>query len=171
MFGIIITSPCYTNAQDTIVKNNNELVFGKISEISPTEIKYKKFNFQDGPTYTEMKSDIRMIKYANGLKEEFQAQQADAVSKPTESNTDYYGGATNRTAPVIPDNKIDMFGNYYRYQGRRIKESEMHDILFQSKNKKAILLAGNAKDAKAMQYVGFGAIPLGIVALYFLLYS
>ena len=61
-------------AQDIITKKNGNNVVtieAKIIEISSSEIKYKKFDFQDGPTYTELKANILMIRYENGLKEVF----------------------------------------------------------------------------------------------------
>jgi len=59
------------NAQDTIIKNNGERVIAKITEIALSEIKYKRFNFQDGPTYIENKKDIEVIRFANGVTERF----------------------------------------------------------------------------------------------------
>ena len=53
-------------AQDTIIKFDEEQIISKIIEITPREVKYKKFTFQDGPTYVEEKSAIRSIKYSNG---------------------------------------------------------------------------------------------------------
>lgn len=149
-------------AQDTIVKSNGDQIVAKIMEVSTTEVKYKKFNFQDGPTYIESKSNIQLIKYSNGSKEEFESAQIKSNDVPTESAVDYYSG------PVKTNNKIEKFGNHFRYQDEAISERKMHDILFKSKDKEIISLAGRAKDAKGLQYIGFGAIPLGVGAFYFL---
>ncbi|HEY0031202.1 MAG TPA: hypothetical protein VGC65_10620 [Bacteroidia bacterium] len=152
-------------AQDTIIKYNNDKVIAKILEISPDEVKYKKFAFLDGPTYIERKSDIKMVIYSNGVKETFQREQ---VKEPTvtviNSNDDYVNGATS-------NNKIDDWGARYRYQKRTINEREMHYILLQTKDKKIIGLVGQAKDAKKMEFVGFAAIPLGIIGMYSLAYA
>ena len=68
-------------AQDTLIKNNGEQIPAKIIEITTSEIKYKKTNFLDGPTYIENKSDLRSIKYGNGRMEIFQS--AATPSQPT----------------------------------------------------------------------------------------
>jgi hypothetical protein len=56
-------------AQDIIVKRNGEEVSAKILEIAPDLIKYKRFDYQDGPTISILKRDVFMIRYANGSKE------------------------------------------------------------------------------------------------------
>ena len=43
----------------------------KILEVGPTEIKYKKWSYLDGPTFVTNKSEISKIKYANGETEFF----------------------------------------------------------------------------------------------------
>ncbi|CAN5553073.1 hypothetical protein BH10BAC1_BH10BAC1_21730 [soil metagenome] len=150
-----------TFAQDTITKNNSEKIIAKILEISPTQVKFKKFDFQDGPTYIENKSDIKMIVYSNGVKEVFEQKQTPTpkveVRNP-DNNADYYGNSNS-------SNKIDLWGgNKYHQNNRTFNESELHNILIQTKDKKIVALVSEAKNAKAMQYVGFAAIPLGIGA-------
>ena len=156
----------FANAQDTIVKSNGERICAKITEVSATEVKYKKFDFQDGPTYIESKSTIQLIKYSNGSEEKISTQQTTNTVVPVESPIDYYAGPT-----VNQDNKISSQGNHFQYQGERIGERAMQDVLFKSKDKQIIMLAGNARDAKNLQYIGFGAIPFGVGALYFLFKS
>ena len=69
------------NAQDFIIKKNGDEVTAKIEEVGVSEIKYKKFDNQDGPLYTILKSEIFMIKYANGTKEVFSADAAIATGE------------------------------------------------------------------------------------------
>lgn len=156
----------FANAQDTIVKSNGDRICAKITEVSTTEVKYKKFDFLDGPTFIENKSNIQLIKYSNGSEEKITTQQTTNAVIPVESPVDYYAGPVEN-----PDNKISRQGNHYQYHGEVIKEREMQDVLFKSKDKQIIMLAGNAKDAKSLQYIGFGAIPFGVGALYFLVKS
>lgn len=63
----------YSNilAQDNIILKTGEEVKSKVLEITTTEIKYKKFDNQDGPAYTILKSDVFLIKYENGSKDIF----------------------------------------------------------------------------------------------------
>jgi hypothetical protein len=63
-------------AQDVMtLKNGNELKV-KVLEVAPTEIKYKKFDNLDGPTYTDLKANIFMIKYESGIKDVFAQESA-----------------------------------------------------------------------------------------------
>lgn len=145
-------------SQDTITKRNSEKIIAKILEISPTEVKYKKFAFQDGPTYIEKKSDIKMIIFANGMKEEFEEQKVAIEVKSTTPAEDYVVKAEESA-------KIDMWGqNKFRYKSRFMGEREVHEVLLKTKDKKIMSLVGSAKDAKRAQYFGFAGIPLGIGA-------
>jgi hypothetical protein len=64
-----------TKAQDLIILKNTNEITAKIIEIGISEIKYKNFNNLDGPVYVMLKSDIFMIKYPNGDKDVFPADQ------------------------------------------------------------------------------------------------
>lgn len=69
-FSILLISVC-VYCQDLIVKKNTDEIQVKIIEVGLTEVKYKNWNNQDGPTYVINKSEIFMIKYANGDKESY----------------------------------------------------------------------------------------------------
>lgn len=58
-------------AQDVIVMKDQSLVMSKVLEITSTEIKYKKWNNQDGPTYSVLRSEVASINYENGEVESF----------------------------------------------------------------------------------------------------
>jgi hypothetical protein len=73
------------NAQDIITKRNGDDIEAKVLEISDLEIKYKKFNFLDGPTYTEKKSEILIIRYENGSKDIFLEKDKVKVNASTEN--------------------------------------------------------------------------------------
>ena len=69
---------------DLIVKENgDELKNVKVLEITLTEIKYKRASNMDGPLYSIAKSDVFMIKYANGEKDVFEIEKPAAPVKPT----------------------------------------------------------------------------------------
>jgi len=61
--------PLISFSQDIIILNNGNEITTKLTEITPTELKYKKFDNIEGPTITILKSDVFMIKYSNGEKE------------------------------------------------------------------------------------------------------
>jgi hypothetical protein len=71
---IIVTfllSLSYCFSQDIITKKSGEEIQAKILEVNPTNVKYKRFDYLDGPIFTLLKSDIAMILYQNGVKELF----------------------------------------------------------------------------------------------------
>lgn len=73
-------------AQDVIVKHDGSTILSKVTEIGTTEVKYKKFSNQNGPTYTILKTDIQAINYENGDKDTFaDAQQSAAQQSPAQA--------------------------------------------------------------------------------------
>lgn len=172
LFIILFLTGKLIYAQDTIVKKNNEIIQAKIMEITQSEIKYKKYTFLDGPTYIENKSEIQYIRFSNGLKEEFSSTpaapasaSASKVEPEASANADYYN--PNMHFSNGPQ-KMEPYGVRYKYQGRKISESEMQKILMKTQDKQIISYVQNAKDARAMSYIGFAAFPLGVGSLYFL---
>ena len=79
--------PLLTNENDSLcdilVLKNGDEVKAKVLEISPIEIKYKKCNMPEGPLYVVKKSDVFMIKYANGTKEVIKSEAAESNNTPT----------------------------------------------------------------------------------------
>jgi len=149
-------------AQDTLIKTNGVATAVKILEISVTDIKYKKFNFLDGPTYIENKADIRTIIFSNGTREEVTAVAAVPAPlkvPPAEYNVDYYGG------PVTPKYKILNYGSRFMYNNHTIGERELHHVLQDTKDKEILALVQTSKDAHKLKFIGFAAIPLGIASL------
>lgn len=57
--------------QDVIVKKNSETIKVKVTEVNQDNIKFKKWDNLDGPTYTLLKSEINTILYQNGDAEVF----------------------------------------------------------------------------------------------------
>ena len=58
-------------SQDVITKKTSEDIQAKVIEVTTTEVKYKKFDNQNGVTYTILKTDVLMIRYENGSKDVF----------------------------------------------------------------------------------------------------
>ena len=54
----------------------------KIKEITLTEIKYQKCDLPDGPNYINRKSEIFMIKYANGTREVVRVEPQSPAQSP-----------------------------------------------------------------------------------------
>ena len=60
---------CFCYGQDILIMKNGDELLAKVLEVTPTEIKYKRFDNLEGPVYTTIKSSLFMIKYENGTKE------------------------------------------------------------------------------------------------------
>ena len=62
-------------SQDLITTKKGEDIQTKVLEINTTEVKYKKADNLEGPIYTILKSDILIIRYANGTKDIFNEEK------------------------------------------------------------------------------------------------
>jgi hypothetical protein len=54
------------NAQDLIVLKDGNIIEAKVIEISPSEIRYKRFDHLDGPTVVVPAANVLSIRYENG---------------------------------------------------------------------------------------------------------
>jgi hypothetical protein len=66
---LFFTFKVFVSAQDVLVLTNGNMIEAKIEEISPTEIKYRRFDNLEGPLIIINKSDVFSIKYENGTTE------------------------------------------------------------------------------------------------------
>ncbi len=69
---LILCSLTYKSfSQDVITLSNGTEIEAKVIKITDSEIEYKKWNNQEGPSYVEKVSNISSIKYQNGNKDTF----------------------------------------------------------------------------------------------------
>lgn len=78
------------NAQDVITLRSGDEIQAKITEVTPTEIKYKRFDNPDGPTFTINKSDAFMLKYENGTKDVFNEEPAQKVQAKNDDDEPFW---------------------------------------------------------------------------------
>ena len=71
---------------DLITLKSGEEVKVKVIEINEKEIKYKRCDNLEGPLVTVKKSDVFMIKYANGTKEIIKDEKPNSPTKPSNTN-------------------------------------------------------------------------------------
>jgi len=86
---LIVISSNFIIAQDIIMKKNGDEIKSKVIEITLDFIKYKEFEFQDGPTRNIKISEVFMIIYENGKKEKFvttQKKSPDEISIEEDSD-------------------------------------------------------------------------------------
>jgi len=69
IFGLLLSANVF--AQDTITRISGERFAVSVLEVNTLEIKYKKFDNLNGPTYTILKSETEEIHYKNGSKDKF----------------------------------------------------------------------------------------------------
>lgn len=76
-------------AQDIIVKNDGSNILAKVTNVSKSEVTYKKYDNQDGPTYTIKIKDLQCINYENGTTDTFKSPGYDPNIVTNENATQY----------------------------------------------------------------------------------
>lgn len=114
---IFVLMALSTLAQDIITKKDNTKIIAKILEVSPTEIKYKKYSNQDGPTFILPTKDILIVTYQTGESETFTTQTETQQQTQVVTQTKLVP-QTSYTIPkysVIKNsyNRKDYTRNYY----------------------------------------------------------
>lgn len=107
-------------AQDVIVMKDQSTVMSKVLEITSTEIKYKKWNNQDGPTYSINRSEVVSINYENGEVDRFSEttiSQPNTYSQQTQNNHNGYMEA------------IASFPAAMKLNGRRLTDEELRSLI------------------------------------------
>lgn len=103
------------SAQDVLTRRNGEELQVKVTEVTPTEVKYKLFDNPEGPVYTLPKSQVFSVQYQKGQKEVFPEQAPAAAGEnmylkgKSDALTSYrnYNGAgtgtlvTSMVSPVL----------------------------------------------------------------------
>ena len=98
-FSLILSLLCILTVQaaDVIVLRNSTRIDAKILEVSDTEIKYKKANNLDGPTFTQKVEGISAIIYENGDVTSY-ADQAPVQAQSAPQNNSKASAASNAPA-------------------------------------------------------------------------
>lgn len=98
LFFLLILLSCAAAAQDVIVRTDKTEIKAKVTEVTETIIKYRKWEMQDGPLYNINKSDVFMIIYANGQRETFSAASNDRSNLSNPPNIP----AQQKTENLVP---------------------------------------------------------------------
>jgi hypothetical protein len=145
---VIITSSFTAMAQDTILMTNGSRVPSKIMEVSPNDVKYKRTDNIDGPTFVTNKSEIAIIKYSNGVADTLNKVKPKVVVTSTPP-VDYVTAAP----------KLYPVGSKYMYGDKRISENQMYNMMLAKKDPELAMHVRKAKLGKGGRYIGFLAIP------------
>ena len=110
---IVLMCKCIANAQDIIVMNNDssEEVLAKVIEITDEVIKYKRWSYLDGPTYTTSISKIASIKYQNGEEQKFGRASTSSKAISTNNSTQIATSQENAIAAATDQPKKNDQGS------------------------------------------------------------
>jgi hypothetical protein len=93
---------------DVILFRDGTELRAKVTEVTATEVRYKRCDNLSGPNYVSRKTDLFMIRYANGMKE-LMKEEAPKVKAPQqhyeepERNHSPKGNRGSYTAPLTPN--------------------------------------------------------------------
>jgi len=90
-------------AQDIIVKKSGDEVKSKIIEITSSDIKFKDFDFQDGPTRNISINEVFIIIYENGKRETFN-QESTKITNSNQKNSEFRKKRLNLDLLAIGEN-------------------------------------------------------------------
>jgi hypothetical protein len=140
----------FIQAQDTVVKRNDEKVIAKIIEVNQNDVKYKRFDYQEGPTFTVVKWELKYIVYGNGVKESF-----ENISAPKLIET-----------PIKDDLSFQPAGRFYYYKKQKLPEQSMLDIAWKLQDKKINLFIRKTEANKLTKNCFFvGGFIVGVAGL------
>ena len=128
-------------AQDIITLKNGDDIQALVQDIGEVDVKYKKFDNPNGPNYTLKKSEILMIRYANGSKDVF----ADNTT-PT---------ATTTPAPVVKQPSVqsdaeEVYFNFWgtlKYTPSKKKVKNVEDLFYDMPDASQIYRSGKIWNA------------------------
>lgn len=126
LFLICIIASLNVHAQDIITKSNGDEIAVKVLEVNPDNLKYKLWDYMDGPTYTILKSEILLVKYENGHKDVFagkesaetkgdvQNEQITVTENSEKENQQVL--KLNASAPVSPGMRYKQYKKLYNHR-------------------------------------------------------
>jgi len=128
LFGFITLFGFNSIAQDVILKLDGSEINAKVLEITDQQIKYKDFDFQNGPTRNVNISDVFMITYENGGKEIFNKQ----VPAPTTFEKEIF----DKQTPMLTnlEKTCSTFSNDLKSEFYRIGANDDEMLIFFREN-------------------------------------
>ncbi len=126
-------------SQDIIFKKNKEFIQAKVLDSNATEIIYKQYFNQNGPTYIVFKSELLKIHYENGKLENYKdyvrppvqniivinkVEKTDSINENIESPNEDNKKNDNAETKSVPWENKDI--DYY-FEGEKDAEKYYHD--------------------------------------------
>ncbi len=107
LYSLLLFTSAMSFGQDVLVKRDSSKIEAKILEIRPAEIKFKYFNYQEGPTLVNPKNEFAYVIYQNGQTEHFHVSEEP---KPI-----YVDVAAVKQAKLDSIKKAARIGDYVRF--------------------------------------------------------
>ncbi len=85
----ILTVKIAAIGQDIIVLRDGDTVQSKVMEVGENDVKYKKWDNVNGPTYTMSISKISAINYQNGTKDSFSVHKSYTTKNQVKSSDEF----------------------------------------------------------------------------------
>ncbi|GAB3854619.1 hypothetical protein GCM10028822_24710 [Hymenobacter terrigena] len=104
---VLLAGPAH--AQDFLTKRNGDEVAVKVVEITPAEVKYRRADNPDGPLISIWRTDVFMIRYANGTKEVLNAPPAavgSGIPVPAAATSTAFPAEVPTISNAAPDDAI-----------------------------------------------------------------
>ncbi len=128
IFFILLSINFVTHSQDMLFYPDGSKLEVKVLEVLIDEIKYLKWNYQDGPIYTEDKKNILMILYKNGETEVFNSDEnSDDKKKSYKRNQKEYE-LDDLGKNIISFNPIHLFFSNITFAYERFDNSNKKSI-------------------------------------------
>ena len=161
---VVFTCACF--AQDVIVTKDSKKIDAKVTEVNAGDIKYKRFDNPDGPTYTLSKSDIVTIVYQNGQVETFESASGTSEQALTQK-TEKTPVQTSEQTPVQTSAHATAQTPVQAYNsGVTQKSGDLSDAeLRQRMAVNAPALYNKYKSASTMRNAGMGMTLGGVAAI------
>jgi len=88
---LFVFSSNIIKAQDTLTMRSGENILVKVIEVGTAEVKYKKLDNLNGPIFSVLKSDLLILKYENGTKDDFSSIKKNEESNFSAIDTSFQG--------------------------------------------------------------------------------
>ncbi|MDB5121199.1 MAG: hypothetical protein JWN56_2417 [Sphingobacteriales bacterium] len=134
-------------AQDKIYKKNGDVVEAKVIEIGESEIKYKIFTDQEGPTYSVDKDRLTKIIYQSGREETFKSSLKDETLYEDQSKNAI---KINFLSPLLGFTQLNYEHN--------IKPGRSYEV--------SLGIIGLGKQQKSEEYTYNGSTGVGVTEVH-----
>ena len=163
-FALLIFLSVQSQAQDTIMKANGNLIAAKILEVGTNAISYKKYGYMDGPMFVVDKKEIAYVKYADGQREDFLVNN-NALTNGQKAVLDTNLIKQNEAQKMemlttSGMNKIEVMDGKFTVNGQKASRKDVNRLLEKFKNPAITIPLKAAKTTKTIQkIVKITAIP------------